>query len=115
MTDAAPERPFWRTCAFWGLIAALLALLVFGVALSAGIATASLSHDEYAGLAVITYPLLASPPAGVLVLGAWALIVFSFRRHEAERAQTFRFAAVAISIVMTLVVAFLLFTWLQTA
>ena len=115
VTDAPAERPFWKTFAFWALIVALVALLLFAAALSAGIAIATTSQADFAGLAVITYPLLASPPAGVLVLAAWVLIVLSYRRHEVERSQTFRFAAVGISIVMTLVVGFLLVTWLATA
>jgi hypothetical protein len=112
MTDADAAPPFWRTFAFWALIAALVSLLLFAIALSAGIAVATLSHTPRAGLAVISYPLLAAPPAGVLALAAWALIVLSYRRRETERSQTFRFAAVGIAIVMTIVVGFLLFAWL---
>jgi hypothetical protein len=115
MTDAPAARPAWKSFALWALLLSLVALLLFAAALSAGIAVATTSTADYAGLAVITYPLLASPPAGVLVLAAWVLIVLSFRRHEAERLQTFRFAALGISIAMTLVVGFLLFAWLATA
>jgi hypothetical protein len=114
MTDAEAARPAWKTCALWALVAALLALIVFGMGLGAGIAVATQSTAKNAGLAVISYPLLASPVAGILVLVAWVLIVLSFRRREAERAQTFRFAALGITIVMTLVVGFLLFAWVTS-
>ncbi|GAA4175430.1 hypothetical protein [Gryllotalpicola koreensis] len=115
MTDAGAERPIWKTFALWALVCALAAVVLFGGALGAGIAAPALPGPQPDQLAVLYYPLLASPPAAVVLIGAWVLISFSVRRREDGRLRTYRFAATGIAIIMSLIVAFLLFAWFATA